>query len=84
MALSDLRWVVVQVGRVAFGIFLKSASGLVPDGWVELKSFGYRCYFRAFQIKLDILDTQNFGNGPVVEELQPFEVGAISKNPGKF
>ena len=71
----------VQV--VSFGIFPKSASRLVPDGWVELKSFGYRCDFRAFQIKLDILDTQNFGNGPVVEELQPFEVGAISKNPGK-
>ena len=70
----------MQVGRVVFGIFLKSASGLVPDGWVELKSFGYRCYFRAFQIKLDILDTQNFGNGPVVEELQPFEVGAISRD----
>ena len=63
--------------------FLKSASRLVPDGWVELKSFGYRCDFRAFQIKLDILDTQDFGNGPVVEELQPFEVGAISKNSGK-
>ena len=73
---------VVHIGQVArFGIFLKSASGLVPDGWVELKSFGYRCDFRAFQIKLDILDTQNFGNRPVVEELQPFEVGVISKNP---
>ena len=66
---------VVHIGQVArFGIFLKSASRLVPDGWVELKSFGYRCDFRAFQIKLDILDTQNFGNGPVVEELQLFEV----------
>ena len=54
------------------GFFWKSASRLVPDGWVELKSFGYRCDFRAFQIKLDILDTQNFGNSPVVEELQPF------------
>ena len=76
---------VVHIDQVArFGIFLKSASGLVPDGWVGLKSFGYRCHFRAFQLKLDILDTQNFGNGPVVEELQPFEVGAISKNPGKF
>ena len=53
------------------------------DGWVELTSFGYRCHFWAFQIKLDILDTQNFGNGSVVEELQPFDVGAISKNPGK-
>ena len=68
------------VRSVAFGIFLKSASRLVPDGWVGLKSFGYRCDFRAFQIKLDILDTQNFGNGPVVEELQPFEVGVISRD----
>ena len=75
---------VVHIDQVArFGIFLKSASRLVPDGWVELKSFGYRCDFRAFQIKLDILDTQNFGNGPVVEELQLFEVGMISKISGK-
>ena len=65
---------VVQVGQVArFENFLKSASRLVPDGWVGLKSFGYRCDFRAFQIKLDILDTQNFGNGPVVAKLQLFE-----------
>ncbi len=40
--------------------------------------------FSSFSDHLDILDTQNFGNGPVVEELQPFEVGAISKNPGEF
>ena len=72
---------VVHISQVSrFGIFLKSASGLVPDGWVGLKSFGYRCHFRAFQIKLDILDTQNFGNGPVVEELQLFEVGWILGN----
>ena len=62
---------VVHIGQAArFGIFLKSASRLVPDGWVGLKSFGYRCHFRAFQLELDTLDTQNIGNGPVVEELQ--------------
>ena len=70
-----------QVGR--FGIFLKSASRLVPDGWVGLKSFGYRCHFRAFQLELDTLDTQNIGNGPVVAKLQPFGVGKISEISGK-
>ena len=75
----------VHIDQVArFGIFLKSASGMVPDKWVGLKSFGYRCHFRAFQLKLDILDIQNFGNGPVVEELQPFEVGAISGISGEI
>ena len=69
----------VQVA--SFGIFPKSASRLVPDGWVELNRFGYRYDFRAFQLELDILGTQNFGNRPVVEELRPFEVGVISKNP---
>ena len=74
---------VVHIGQVArFGIFLKSASRLVPDGWVGLKSFGYRCHFRAFQLELDTLDTQNIGNGPVVEELQPFEVGRIPEKSG--
>ncbi len=28
-----------------FWIFLKSASRLVPDGWVESKSSGDRCHF---------------------------------------
>ena len=64
------------------GYFLKSVSRLVPNGWVGLKSFGYRCHFRAFQLELDTLDTQNIGNGPVVEELQPLEVGRISEIPG--
>ena len=85
--ISSLSWPfsgVVQVGQVArFGIFLKSASRLVPDGWVGLKSFGYRCHFRAFQLELDTLDTQNIGNGPVVEELQPLEVGRIPGISGK-
>ena len=72
---------VVHISQVArFRIFLKSASGLLPDGWVGLKSFGYRCHFRAFQLELDTLDTQNIGNGPVVEELQPLEVGRIPEN----
>ena len=76
---------VVHIGQVArFGIFLKSASRLVPDGWVGLKSFGYRCHFRAFQLELATLDTQNIGNGPVVEELQPFEVGRISIKSNGF
>ena len=75
---------VVHIDQAArFGIFLKSASRLVPDGWVGLKSFGYRCHFRAFQLELATLDTQNIGNGPVVEELQPLEVGRIPKISGK-
>ena len=76
---------VVQMVQVpSFGIFLKSASRLVPDGWVGLKSSGYRCHFRAFQLKLFILDTQNIGNGPVVEELQPLAVGRISIKSNGF
>ena len=59
----------------SFWIFLKSASRLLPNGWVELKSAGCRGHFRTFQLELDILDTKNFGNGPVVKKLQPLEVG---------
>ena len=73
---------VVQVSQApGFGISPKSASRLVGDGWVGPTGFGYRCHFRAFQLKLFILDTQNFGNGPVVEELRLFEVGRILENP---
>ena len=72
----------VQVGQApGFGIFPKSASRLVGDGWVGPTGFGYRCHFRTNQLELDILDTQNFGNGPVVEELRLFEVGRILENP---
>ena len=48
---------------------------VVPDGWVGPKNSGCRCHFRAFQLKLFILDIQNFGNGPVVKKLQLFETG---------
>ena len=72
---------VVQVGQApGFGIFPKSASRLVGDGWVGPTGFGYRCHSRTNQLELDILD-QNFGNGPVVEELRLFEVGRILENP---
>ena len=54
---------------------------MVPDGWVGPKSSGCRCHFRAFQLKLFILDIQNFGNGPVVKKLQLFENAKFSKNP---
>ena len=64
-------------------LFQKTPGRLVPDGWVGPKSSGCRCHFRAFQLKLFILDIQNFGNGPVVEELQLFEVGRIWKISGK-
>ena len=63
--------------------FVKSASRLLPDGWVGLKSSGYRCHFRAFQLKLFILDTRNFGNGSVVQKLQLFEVARISEFFGR-
>ena len=62
---------------------MKSASRLLPDGWVGLKSSGYRCHFRAFQLKLFILDTRNFGNGSVVQKLQLFEVARISEFFGR-
>ena len=83
--MSSTTYRVVHIDRAArFGIFPKSASRQVPVGWVGLKSFGYRCHFRAFQLELDTLDTQNIGNGPVVEELQPFEVGRISIKSNGF
>ena len=62
-------------------LFQKTPGRLVPDGWVGPKSSGCRCHFRAFQLKLFILDIQNFGNGPVVKKLQLFENAKFSKNP---
>ena len=56
-------------------LFQNIPGRLVPDGWVGPKSSGCRCHFRAFQLKLFILDIQNFGNGPVVKKLQLFENG---------
>ena len=72
------------IGRLSQKIFdtstfPKTMKRLVPDGWVGLKSSGYRCHFRAFQLKLFILDTRNFGNGSVVQKLQLFEVARISE-----
>ena len=70
----------VHIGQAArFGIFLKSASRWVPDGWVEIRTSGGRCHFWAFQLELDILDTGNIGNGPVGTKLQPLELGRISE-----
>ena len=67
---------VVQVGQVPrFFIFLKSASRLVPDGWVGPKSSGDRCHFWTFQLELDILDTKNIGIGSVDTKLRLLEVG---------
>ena len=66
--------------RAIFEIFLKFASRLVPDGWVELKISGCRCHFRTFQLELDILGTKNFEIGSVVKKLQLFEVGRIFKS----
>ena len=64
-----------------FKLFQKTPGRLVPDGWVGPKSSGCRCHFRAFQLKLFILDIQNFGNGPVVKKLQLFEDAKFSKIP---
>ena len=76
----------MHIGQaVRFGIFLKSASRLVPDGWVGLKSSGGRYHFWAFQLELDILDTKNIGIGSVGTKLQMFEVGRISgKSGGRY
>ena len=60
-------------------IFLKSASRLLPDGWVELKISGCRYHFRTFQLELDTLGTKNFEIATVVKKLQMFEVGRILK-----
>ena len=72
----------MQVSQApGFGIFLKSASRLLTDGWVGVVVSSCRCHFRTIQLGLAILDTKNIGNGPVVEELQPFELGRIPENP---
>ena len=62
-------------------LFQKTPGRLVPDGWAGPKNSGYRCHFRGFQLKLFILDIQNFGNGPEVKKLQLFEDAKFSKNP---
>ena len=62
---------------VRFVIFLKFASRLVPDGWVELKMSDGRCYFWTFQLELDILDTKNIEIGSVGTKLQLFETWAV-------
>ena len=73
---------VVQVGQVpGFGIFLKSASRLLPDGWVGFTSFDNRCHFRAFQLELNILEPKNFENHSVVKKLELFEVARILVRP---
>ena len=66
------------------GLFLKVASGLLPNGWIELKISGCRGHFRAFQIELDNLGTKNFQFGSVIKKLQLFEVGRIFKSPVFF
>ena len=76
---------VVQVGQApGFGISPKSASRLLPDGWVGPTSFDNRFHFRAFQLELDTLTLglKNFGIRPVVKKLQLFEVGRILENSG--
>ena len=74
---------VVHISQVPrFGIFPKSASRLVPDGWVGPPKSSGRCHFWAFQLGLAILDTKNIGNGSVGAKLQPFEVGRISEKSG--
>ena len=83
LLLGLLSWGGASRPDSSFGIFLKSASRLLPDGWVELKSAGCRGHFRTFQFELDILDTKNFGIGSVVKKLQLLEVGRISENIGK-
>ena len=47
--------------------FLKIASHLLHDGWVELKISGCRYHVRAFQLELDILGTKNFEISSVVK-----------------
>ena len=67
-------------------IFLKSASRLLPNGWVELKISGYRCNFRAFQLELDNLGTVPRAlklRSSVVKKLWSFVVGWFLKILGK-
>ena len=67
---------VVHIGQAAsFEIFLKSASRLVPDGWVGLKRSSDRCHFWTFELELDTLDVKNIGIGSVGTKLQLCEVG---------
>ena len=69
----------MHIGQVArFGIFLKSASRLVPDGWVERKISVTDVIFERFSSSQNLtLGTKNFEIGPLVKKLQPFEVGRI-------
>ena len=61
---------VVHIGLdSSFEIFLKFASRLLPDRWVELKISGCRCHFRAFQLELNTLGSKNFEIDSVVEKL---------------
>ena len=73
---------VVRVDQIpGFGIFLKSASRLVSDEWIGLKSSSCRCHFWTFQLELDILDTKDIDIGSVDTKLQLFEVGWFLENP---
>ena len=58
-----------------FEIFLKFASRLVPEVWVELKISDCRYYFWTFQFKLNILSTKNIEIGLVGTKSELFEVG---------
>ena len=55
--------------RVIFEIFLKFASRLVPEGWVELKISGCRYYFWTFELKLNILRAHDGDSGVRVRVL---------------
>ena len=68
----------------SFGIFLKSDIFRVSVGYPTIMEKQKIPRESTDLAEYIFLDTQNIGNGSVVEELQPFDVGAISKNPGKF
>ena len=70
--------------RSEIWIFLKSASRLLPDRWVEVKISDCRCHFRAFQLELNTLDTKKFEIGSVGTKLQLFEVGWFLENLRMF
>ena len=82
MGTGSLRGVVQMVQVPGFWIFLKTASRLVPDGWVEIKISGCRCDFWSFQLELDILRTKNIEIGSVDTKLQLFKVGRFFEKSG--
>ena len=52
--------------------FKKTTKGLAPEHLSEVELHNNRCYFRAFELKLDAVGTKHFGIGSGVAQLRLF------------